>query len=169
MTPRTAHGGKRASQPANVGAMLLAELHHADHIIKAMLNAMTDKQKATVSERLEAAGVTGEGMTRHHERLAAMEAAQAGADEHTGAGGHDVTQQMRGIETRAIDITMKGQDIEILLQALFEKLDDMNPATAAAPAVAAINCFATCVARNAVLIGEAAGDIAAFAHEGCAT
>ncbi|MGV8024918.1 hypothetical protein PJO54_29260, partial [Mycobacterium kansasii] len=47
---------------------LLAELHHADHIIKVMLNAMSVQQQARVGAELEAAGVAGDGITRHHER-----------------------------------------------------------------------------------------------------
>lgn len=54
---------------------LLAELRHADTIIKAMLNAMTAQQKASVAEKLEADGVVTDGMSRHHERRAAIDAA----------------------------------------------------------------------------------------------
>lgn len=62
---------------ATMGAapQLLAELRHADHIIKAMLNAMTAQQQARVGAQLEAAGVAGDGITRHHERAAAIAAA----------------------------------------------------------------------------------------------
>lgn len=56
---------------------LLSELQKAEQIILAMLNAMTSAQKSKVHARLDAAGVSGEGMTRHHERRAAIEAAEA--------------------------------------------------------------------------------------------
>ncbi|MDB5911195.1 MAG: hypothetical protein JWP34_5312 [Massilia sp.] len=55
---------------------LLVELQHADHIIIAMLNAMTTAQKSKVHAQLETAGVSGEGMTRHHERRAVIVAAE---------------------------------------------------------------------------------------------
>jgi hypothetical protein len=42
-----------------------------------MLNAMTSAQKSKVHARLDAAGVSGEGMTRHHERRAVLDAAEA--------------------------------------------------------------------------------------------
>jgi hypothetical protein len=58
---------------------LLAELQHADTIIKTMLNAMTIQQKVKVGAQLEAAGIAGEGVTRHHERRAAIDAANAAA------------------------------------------------------------------------------------------
>jgi hypothetical protein len=58
---------------------LLSELQHADTIIKAMLNALTVQQKVKVGAQLEAAGVASEGMTRHHERRAAIDAANAAA------------------------------------------------------------------------------------------
>jgi hypothetical protein len=56
---------------------LLAELQHAETIIKTMLGAMTVQQKIKVGAQLEAAGVAGEGMTRYHERRAVIEAANA--------------------------------------------------------------------------------------------
>lgn len=58
---------------------ILAELRHADHIIGAMLNVMTLRQKAKVHEQLSKAGVSGEGMTRANERGAVIEAATAAA------------------------------------------------------------------------------------------
>jgi hypothetical protein len=64
---------------------LLSELQHADTIIKAMLSAMTVQQKVKVGAQLEAAGVAGEGMTRHHERRAAIDAAIAAAPTSTSA------------------------------------------------------------------------------------
>jgi hypothetical protein len=58
-------------------APLLLELKNSDRIIIAMLNAMTTAQKSKVHARLDAAGVSGEGMTRHHERRAVIDAAEA--------------------------------------------------------------------------------------------
>lgn len=55
---------------------LLVELQKADQIILAMLNAMTTAQKSKVHAQLEADGVSGEGMTRHHERRAVIVAAE---------------------------------------------------------------------------------------------
>ncbi len=62
---------------AGVVPHLLFELQHADSIILAMLAAMTMQQKAKVHAQLEAASIAGEGMTRHHERRAVIEAAVA--------------------------------------------------------------------------------------------
>lgn len=50
------------------------ELGKAEIIIQAMLNAMTLDQKAIVSAQLEASGVSPDGMTRAHERRAALAA-----------------------------------------------------------------------------------------------
>jgi len=44
----------------------------AERIIQAMLKAMTAPQKRAVHEGLATAGVSGEGMTRYHERRAAL-------------------------------------------------------------------------------------------------
>ncbi len=62
---------------AGVVPHLLFELQHADSIILAMLGAMTIQQKSKVHAQLEAAGISGEGMTRYHERRAVIEAATA--------------------------------------------------------------------------------------------
>lgn len=56
-------------------AIALDELRHADRIIKVMLNVLTMDQKVQVGRKLEAAGLVSDGMTRHHERRAAIEAA----------------------------------------------------------------------------------------------
>jgi hypothetical protein len=56
---------------------LLAELQKAEQIIIVMLNAMTPAQKLKVHAQLDDAGVSGDGMTRYHERRSAMETAQA--------------------------------------------------------------------------------------------
>jgi hypothetical protein len=61
----------------DVMPVLLSELQKAEQIILAMLNAMTSPQKSKVHARLDAAGVSGEGMTRHHERRAVIDAAEA--------------------------------------------------------------------------------------------
>ena len=142
---------------------ILTELRHADTIIKAMLGAMTIQQKARVSEQLEVAGLVSEGMSRHHERSAAIEAALS----------EPVTtspvrrQVMLDIEARACDAAAQAEDIAHLLQATFEKLDDLAAAGGPlATLVGAANCFAACAARNAELIGEAAADIVALSQEG---
>lgn len=56
---------------------LLHELERAELVIQTMLNLMTIEQKARMAEVLEAAGIAGEGATRHHERRAVIEQATA--------------------------------------------------------------------------------------------
>lgn len=56
---------------------LLTELQKAERIICVMLNEMTTAQKLKVHAQLDAAGVSGDGITRYHERRAAIQAAQA--------------------------------------------------------------------------------------------
>lgn len=134
-------------------ASLLTELRHADHIIKTMLNAMTVHQQARVGAKLEADGVAGEGMTRHHERAAALAAAASAS----------ASAPLLGIEQQAVDILSQADHADILLQALFDKLD---PVADTSPEVAAINCFATCTARAVLLMREAADNIVALVVEG---
>lgn len=134
-------------------ANLMAELRHADHIIKTMLNTMTVHQQARVGAKLEADGVAGEGMTRHHERAAALAAAASAS----------ASAPLLGIEQQAVDILSQADHADILLQALFEKLD---PVADTSPEVAAINCFATCTARAVLLMREAADNIVALVVEG---
>ena len=50
------------------------ELRKADRIINVMLNAMTLDQKTKCAEQLEAEGISPDGMTRAHERAAALDA-----------------------------------------------------------------------------------------------
>jgi hypothetical protein len=50
------------------------ELGKAELIIQAMLNAMTSDQKVKVAALLETSGVSPDGMTRFHERRAALNA-----------------------------------------------------------------------------------------------
>lgn len=144
---------------------LLAELHHADHIIKVMLNALTIQQKAKVAEQLEAAGVAGDGITRHHERDAVIAAATAAPTTTSSTAG--AAQRMRDIESSAYHAGEQAADIAHLLQATFQKLDDLSAAGGPlGEVVAAANCFTTCAARNAELIREATADIIALAQEG---
>lgn len=139
---------------------LLAELHHADHIIKVLLNAMTIQQKSKVAEELETAGMAGDGMTRHHERAAAIASASTKPIVTTG-------QRLLDIEARASDAAAQAGDIAHLLQATFEKLDDLSAAAGSAgTVVAAANCFTTCAARNVELTREAIADIIALAQKG---
>lgn len=143
---------------------LLAELRHADAIIKAMLNTMTAQQKARVAEKLEADGIVTDGMSRHHERRAAIEGARS---EPASTTGPIQRQTMLDIKARACDAAAQAADIAHLLQATFEKLDDL--ATAGGPmvnVVSAANCFAICSARNVELIREATADIIALVQEG---
>jgi hypothetical protein len=142
---------------------LLAELRHADHIIKAMLNAMTLQQKAKVHERLDQAGVSGEGMTRANERRAVIEAATAQASAAPASGSQPVSQQLRDIEARAVDVLLETERADVLLQAVFDQLDRIDDT---APGAAAINCFATCTARAVTLMREAADNIVGLVAEG---
>jgi hypothetical protein len=59
--------------------------------------------------------------------------------------------QLERIRQQARDIENFADDIEILSQAIFSKID-MEPGTVGT--LDAINCFATCIRRNAVLIKE---------------
>lgn len=135
-------------------ANLVAELRHADHIIKTMLNAMTVHQQARIGAKIEADGVAGEGITRHHERAAVIAAAAAPAS---------ASAQLLRIEHQATDILSQADHADILLQALFDKLDPVGDTS---PEVAAINCFATCTARAVLLMREAADNIVALVVEG---
>jgi hypothetical protein len=65
-----------ANHAGHMVAPLLQELKNSEQIILAMLNAMTTAQKSKVHAKLEADGVSGEGMTRHHERRAAIVATE---------------------------------------------------------------------------------------------
>ena len=79
----------------------------------------------------------------------------------------DYMDGLRIIGHIAADIEAQAGDIEILLAALFDKLDALTElAPAASDAVAAINCFATCALRNTALIGEGPANIAALVAEG---
>ncbi|MBJ7309932.1 hypothetical protein ACFOLJ_08260 [Rugamonas sp. CCM 8940] len=156
--PSTTTPSATARAPSPI-TNLLAELRHANTIIKAMLNAMTLQQKAKVHEKLDAAGVSGEGMTRHHERAAVIEAAATALAEQASrapvsASKPSARPHLLEIEALASDIDGQGEHVEILLVALLAKLDELRQPDGEA-AVAAINCFATCAIRNAVLMREA--------------
>jgi hypothetical protein len=118
-----------------------------------MLNAMTVQQPARVGAQLEADGVAGDGITRHHERRAVIAAATAAP---TSASTTGTSVYLLDIEAQAVDVLSQADHAKILLQALFDKLDELD---GTAPAVAALNCFATCVARTAELMREAADNI----------
>lgn len=72
--------GHEAEDAAN-GALLAAapelldELQRSELIILAMLNAMTDEQKALVHKQLQAAYIVDDAMTRFHERREVIERA----------------------------------------------------------------------------------------------
>lgn len=110
------------TQAAATGApSLLAELRHADHIIKVMLNALTTQQQARVGATLEVAGVAGEGMTRHHERAAAI---AAGAAALTSA---STTGRMAAIAQQAGLIVTEAQAANGLLQGMPSTLGGAVP------------------------------------------
>jgi len=164
----------------NTSSALLAELHHADHIIKVMLNAMTLAQKSKCATQLEADGVSPDGMTRAHERAAVIQAANAAPYIASGeahikgtesahviapsiASGAGAAEQVHEIEGHAVDVITQADYADILLRELFAKLDQMSSAS---PTVATINCFATCAARAVALMREAADNIVALVTKG---
>jgi hypothetical protein len=53
---------------------VIDELGKAEIIIQAVLNVMTTEQKAKVAVQLETSGISPDGMTRFHERRAALSA-----------------------------------------------------------------------------------------------
>lgn len=55
--------------------MLVQELVFADKILKAMLNAMPLAKKQELAAKLDAEGISPDGMIRTHERAAALAAA----------------------------------------------------------------------------------------------
>ncbi|TFW13278.1 hypothetical protein E4L98_29185 [Duganella callida] len=142
-------------------AALLTELHHSDYIIKTILRAMTVQQQARVGAELERAGIAGEGMTRHHERAAVIAAATAvPATVPTSA---SPAPHLLDIEAQAVDVLTQAEHADVLLQAVFDKLDQMERST---PAAVAINCFATCAARAVALMREAAENIIGSLKDG---
>jgi hypothetical protein len=72
--------GHEAEDAAN-GALLAAapelldELQRAELIILAMLNVMTDEQKALVHRQLQASFIVDDALTRYHERREVIERA----------------------------------------------------------------------------------------------
>lgn len=139
---------------------LLAELRHADHIIKTMLRAMTVQQQARLGAQLEADGVAGEGVTRHHERAAVIAAATVAPAGISTAG---TAPHLLDIEAQAVDVIEQAGHAKILLLALFDKLDPIGDTS---PETAAINCFATCAARAVELMHEAGNNIVALVAKG---
>lgn len=135
------------AQAAATGApSLLAELRHADHIIKVMLNALTIQQQARVGAKLEAAGVAGEGMTRHHERAAAMAAAVAAP-----ASASTTNGRMTAIAQQAGFIVTEAQAANGLLQGMPSTRGDTMP-----PALV----------RSVALMRGAAQSVIALASQG---
>lgn len=131
---------------------LLNELRLADIIIKAMLGVMTLQQKTRLAAKLEAAGVAGEGMTRHHERTALIDAV-ATSDPTTVQASASIDS---AIQQPASDIVAHAARQEILLLTILDTLDGVAATTPAlSKAVDAIECFTTCALRNSLLIREA--------------
>lgn len=91
---------------------LLAELRYADQIIKVLLNALTMEQKAQVGRKLEAAGLVSDGMTRHRERRAAIEAATTAPTSCTSTG------RLNSIAQQAATIVAEARAAEELLHAM---------------------------------------------------
>ncbi len=77
MPSRATTSTQSHTQITDTAACLLSELKKAEQIIPAMLATMSAAQKLKLAAQLDAAGISGEGMTRHHERRAVIEAAAA--------------------------------------------------------------------------------------------
>jgi short-subunit dehydrogenase len=91
---------------------------------------------------------------------AALKSSKAGA---AGEPPYDVD----AIRQQAFDIDRQAGDIEILIAAVFDKIDDMVDQTPTGMAtITAINCFVTCVLRNAALIREAGINILTLSSKG---
>lgn len=134
------------AQAAAIGApLLLAELRHADHIIKVMLNTLTTQQQACVGAKLEAACVAGEGMTRHHERAAAIAAGAAALSSAS------TTGRMVAIAQQAGLIVTEAQTVDGLLQGMPSTVGGAVP-----PALA----------RSVALMRGAARSVIALASQG---
>lgn len=85
------------------------------------------------------------------------------ARKHGATGAPDVD----AIRQQVSDLEHQAGDVEILMAAIFDKLDGMSGHTPSGlDAINAINCFATCALRNAALIKAAAGNIRTLAAEG---
>jgi hypothetical protein len=115
---------------------LLSELQKADHIIIAMLNAMTTAQKSKVHAKLDAAGASGEGMTRHHERRAVIVAAEVALAQpaavqvrsdpgDTTSGARDANDPM-SLAFDAVDATDLGVCIIDELETLFRTIKALS-------------------------------------------
>ncbi|MRW83038.1 hypothetical protein GJ698_02900 [Pseudoduganella sp. FT26W] len=129
-------------------ASALDELRRADRIIKVMLNVLTIDQKAQVGRKLEAAGLVSDGMTRHHERRAAIEAASA-VSTSTATGGH-----LDLIAQQAASIISEGSAAEDLLQGM-TKSGSSNTSTAVWRRVALMRGVAQTIAALAAQGGAA--------------
>ena len=71
------------------------------------------------------------------------------------------------VRQQVSDTELQAGDVEILIAAVFDKLDGMSGhAPHGLEAINAINCFATCVLRNVSLMKTAAGNIRNLAAEG---
>ena len=165
MNARTEHAAlaEPVAAPA-VTTALLTELHHADHIIKVMLRAMTVQQQARVGAQLEADGVAGEGMARAHERAAVIAAAAAPASASTPG-----IDRLREIRLQLGDIESHALAGQALCEICFEELDrlvDTNADPAVALAVVRIDALVKAISRNAVLVQDAVGQIGVMLPEG---
>ncbi|OZI26833.1 hypothetical protein CAL26_05840 [Bordetella genomosp. 9] len=78
VAPHCAGVGRANARLMTAAPDLLAELHAAEEIILVMLNVMTPAQKARADEKLTHAGISPDGMTRYHERRAAIVKATGG-------------------------------------------------------------------------------------------
>lgn len=114
---------------------LLAELQKADQIIHVMLNTMTPAQKSKAHAQLSAAGVSGDGMTRYHERHGVIDAAVmeiANVAVHAGAAQLLTAEaEMAAVIQGAIDVadaaaSFANDSISPVMEAL-AKLADVVP------------------------------------------
>jgi hypothetical protein len=79
----------------------------------------------------------------------------------------DRSPDIGAIRQQAFDIDHQVGDIEIMIEAIFEQLDEVLSLTPGSQqAVKVINCFATCALRNAALIKSAGANVLTLTSEG---
>lgn len=84
----------------------------------------------------------------------------------SGAGSQPGTTNVAAIRQHAADIGANAARLEVLLLAIFDKLDEISRDDHNSRALDTVECFATCALRNGVLMREAADQVGALALEG---
>jgi hypothetical protein len=164
---RTPSASTRRTSSPSIAASLLSELRHADAIIKAMLNALTLQQKTKVHAQLDAAGVSGEGMTRANERRAAIEAAVASLANEGATTARDAANVSEMCKL-AQAIGYDARNMRILLKAAMEQLGKVPDLPQPEETVVeAVQCFTDCAMQCANLIHDEALDLLAAGGKAC--